>query len=302
MKKYVYPRNYHNVKLKIYPDGNFKKLASNKSIFHYPEDEILLSDNNKEEIISAEETMANKAINNAIKIKEKLNNVNNDKIIREDTYARIKEKIFDIINCNDWSYFITVTIDPKIIDSSDVKTVMKKLSNWLHNKSKRRGLKYILIPERHKSGAIHLHGLINDVLHMDESGTVLIPNYEKPVKIKTAKKLNVSTSECKIVYNIKDWNYGFTTAIGLYGDLSALSVYLCKYITKNTTRIFGKYYWSSQDIKREPNIILYDEYYYNTEGYEKEIKKLGIKLKYESSYEYKKGNEEKDVGVGKCNT
>ena len=36
--------------------------------------------------------MANKAINNAIKIKEKLNNVNNDKIIREDTYARIKEK------------------------------------------------------------------------------------------------------------------------------------------------------------------------------------------------------------------
>ena len=61
------------------------------------------------------------------------------------------------------------------------------------------------------------------------------------------------------MYNVSDWQYGFSTAIETYGEPSQLAFYVTKYITKDVKKIFGKFFWSSKNIKREPKITYADE-------------------------------------------
>ena len=53
----------------------------------------------------------------------------------------------------------------------------------------------------------------------------------------------------RVVYNVNDWKYGFTTAICVDDNKERLSRYLLKYISKGNDKIFGKYFWSSKDRK-----------------------------------------------------
>ncbi|MFQ7854076.1 MAG: hypothetical protein ACLRIS_01925 [Flavonifractor plautii] len=54
----------------------------------------------------------------------------------------------------------------------DVREVTRHLNHWLDNQVRRKGLAYVLVPERHKDGAIHFHGFFNDALEARDSGTV----------------------------------------------------------------------------------------------------------------------------------
>ena len=65
----------------------------------------------------------------------------------------------DIAFCNRFDYFLTWTLDPKLIDRYDPEIVGKKVRSFLTNASNRKGFQYIVVPELHKDGAIHLHGL-----------------------------------------------------------------------------------------------------------------------------------------------
>ena len=231
-------RNECDVKYKIYNNGFFKWQKSTKPIYHketihrinslFEEDEHIVNRKSKEE---------------------------------KDYYAmrRAKEHIFDLVACNDWKYFCTLTLDPKEYDSSDIDFVRVKLRSWLKNCQQRKGLEYVLVPEYHKDGEkIHAHLLINDCgLELVDSGTVAVPTYKDPIKIETADKFGIPEDQRKPVYNIPSWKYGWTTAIKTYGvNQIRTACYLMKYITKGSDKIFGKYYWSSKGIRREPQTIL----------------------------------------------
>lgn len=56
---------------------------------------------------------------------------------------------------NDFRWFVTLTLAPDKVDRYDAGEVVRKLSQWCNNQVKRRGLKYVLVPERHKDGALH---------------------------------------------------------------------------------------------------------------------------------------------------
>ena len=60
----------------------------------------------------------------------------------------------------------------------------------------------------------------------------------------------------KTIYNIADWQekFGFCTAIPIDGNITALSYYITKYISKGNDKIFGRFYWSSRNLQREPEI------------------------------------------------
>lgn len=172
---------------------------------------------------------------------------------------RAKERVLDIVLCNEWKFFCTLTLDPKEYNSSDPVFVRNKLRNWLNNMQKRRGLEYILVPEYHKlDNKIHAHLLINDCgLKLVDSGTVAIPTYKKPIQVETADKYGIPKDQRKTVYNITDWKYGWTTAMQCYGDNNLrTAIYVTKYITKDSDKIFGKYFWSSKGIYREPITVL----------------------------------------------
>lgn len=177
---------------------------------------------------------------------------------RHDSFKRAKDKIYDYILCNEWTYFFTGTINPKKMDSSKPKECLKPLKKWLENMVARYGIAYICIFEYHKKGNIHMHGLIlenpDKPLKVVDSGTKLYFGFKKPMKNKTARRYGLNPDNAQIVYNLSTWRFGWSTAIKVYGEPQQLAHYVTKYITKDNKKIFGKYYWHSRNLDK-PKIV-----------------------------------------------
>ncbi len=190
-----------------------------------------------------------------VKYKEKRERKKSDSKPREDNLKHSKEKIFDIVLLNDFKYFITGTFaENENFDRTDPAEVIKPLLQWLKHQTARKGLQYVLTAERHKNGGIHFHALVNDVLPLTYSGRRL---YQGQAWIEQdILKERDSFEPYKKIYNIDNWKYGYSTAISCDNNKLKLARYVTKYITKGNDKIFGKYYWSSKNIEREPRIIL----------------------------------------------
>lgn len=184
---------------------------------------------------------------------------------------RARSRVRDIALCNPMSYFVTFTLDAAKIDRYDVSHITRKLNAWLSNQVQRKGLKYVLVPELHKDGAIHFHGFINNALPVVDSGTLVPPGGGKPKKPRSKKQRDEwITQGSRIVYNIPGWGYGFSTAIELYGEYDNAVGYVCKYIGKDmgqvpgrgcdlepAGKIGGRWYYSGGDL-REPELQYLD--------------------------------------------
>lgn len=154
---------------------------------------------------------------------------------------RAKRRLYDLALCNDFDLFVTFTLDADKIDRYDYKPIVRKLGQWLSNRVTRKGLRYVLVPELHKDGALHFHGLINS-------------EAVKLEKARNPKGRLVKDKGGKQVYNVTDWGVGFTTAVFLTGDYAAVCHYIAKYITKgeayNTAgTIGGRYYFHGGDLQ-----------------------------------------------------
>lgn len=164
--------------------------------------------------------------------------------------ARAKSKLHDLIMCNDFEWFVTLTLSPEEVDDrTDYDGVIKKLNTYLANRVRRNGLKYVGVAELHKKGGLHFHFLMNDVVPVQASGTYIRPSGGKPVKEITVRRSGYSLAQCKTVYNLTDWTLGFTTAIQTYGDRVAVASYIGKYITKGE-KVGGRWYYSGGELQR----------------------------------------------------
>ena len=144
--------------------------------------------------------------------------------------TRARASVRQLALANDFKWFVTLTLDPAKVDSKDPAEVVKKLSQWCSNQVTRRGLRYILVPERHKKGGIHFHGFFNDCLRAVDSGH--------------------KDRKGHPVYNLPGWTLGFTTAIELYDDYHSAVGYVCKYIGKGSEKIGGRWYYSGGDLHK----------------------------------------------------
>lgn len=178
--------------------------------------------------------------------------------IRDDSLKRSKDRIFDYVCCNSWDWFFTGTINPQKMDSHKPSECVKPLKYWLNNMQKRYGISYICIFEYHKSGRIHMHGLLNEdkqrPLRLEYSKTRKYYGFKRPMRDRTAKKYGLNPENALPVYNLKSWRFGFTTCIPVYGDKQQLAYYVTKYLTKDIRRIFGRYFWHSRDLEK-PKIV-----------------------------------------------
>lgn len=143
----------------------------------------------------------------------------------ERSMRRARAKLRRLALANDFEYFVTLTLDPAKIDRYDGAAVTKALGRWCDNMVRRHGLRYILVPERHKDGAFHFHGFFaGKGLEVVDSGIFF---------------------DGRPVYNLPQWTLGFTTAQRLYGDYHAAVGYCCKYIGKQAgERPLGRWYYS----------------------------------------------------------
>lgn len=275
----------YNTKVKIYPDGQSNITYCNRRIFS---DKTNAKDtefvNEFDEIIQIGEKQRKNPGESVHEILQDEQESSYKSDNRTDILKRAREKVFDICYCNDWKYFLTVTIDPKQMDSADKTVVMEKLNIWLRNQVTRRGLQYILVPERHKKGGIHCHALINDCFDFVDSGRIRVgkKSYDRAY----CDRQGIAYSENDYIYNLPQWRYGWSTALPVYDSGAKLAVYITKYVTKGNDKIFGRYYWSSRNIIRSPEIMYMNTDFETVEAESFEVPNTEFLLKYESNITY----------------
>lgn len=163
--------------------------------------------------------------------------------------SRARTTIFELALCNDWEYFITLTLDPKKYDRMNLQLFRKDLSRFIRNYRAKHSanVKYLLIPEQHKDGAWHLHGFL---MGLPESHLRLFTLTEKlPHYI--CRKLETG----QLIYEWEPYRkkFGFCD-IEPIRNLEATSKYVTKYVTKGfrsgVIESGGHLYYASQKLNR----------------------------------------------------
>lgn len=168
----------------------------------------------------------------------------------ERSMRRARAKVRRLALANEFRFFVTLTLDEMMVDRYDMGAIVKKLNAWCSNAVQRQGLRYVLVPERHKDGAIHFHGFFNDALPVVDSGTIRVPGHKKPRKPRSkAQRAEWLDAGGQVVYNLPAWNLGFTTALELHGEYPAAVAYVCKYIGKGGDKPAGRWYYSGGDFQ-----------------------------------------------------
>lgn len=261
------PQILHNCRVKTFPDGSSEIMVSDRAIFREPG--WSASDDRAE----AREKLARKQREAWAALEEPIDAVELDDSAlwrwesreehrRAASLARAKRRaraaVRDLALSNDFRYFVTLTLDPEKINRYDEREVTRKLNTWLDNAVRRQGLKYVLVAERHKDGAIHFHGFFNDVLEIVDSGTVIRAEGGRPRKPRSARQRAAWLAEGgHVVFNLPRWSWGFTTAVELYGKRSAAVGYVCKYIAKEQEKVGGRWYYSGGALRR-PEVTFVD--------------------------------------------
>ena len=258
---------YYNQRIKIYPNGTKIITTFNKTVFnplHHPKN---INYDDRE-------------------VPDRLPWTDCD--TRLDNLKRAKEKIFDIAFINDFDYFVTLTFDDNIINSKDEDEVHRVMRNWFNNMVKRYNFKYLAVPEFHKSKRIHFHMLCSGDLNLIDSGTVLIPERENPVKISTADKICKDKSLYRTVYNLANWKNGFSTVVKFNKcddngqGTTAIAKYLTKYITKDLIKVLKSYYYAGGHLEREVQTQYSVVPFESVFAPEIEIKDTDLKVKYQT--------------------
>lgn len=230
----------YNSRIKIYPNDIFKYTVFNKLIFNPYNAELINKNNNRVDYIKSD-----------------------NPVTRDDSIKRAKDKIFDIafVNSSLWQFFITLTLDKTKIDRYDKKEINKRLKSWLHNMSTNYNLNYLIIPEYHKDGAIHFHGLISgDDLRLSYVGL---------------------DKKGRELYNLDSWRLGFSSCVRLDDNRAAVSSYITKYVTKDTSKILGNvYYAGGSNLLRDCPAEYCNIDYADFQGREFKIPNTKIKVKY----------------------
>lgn len=194
---------------------------------------------------------------------------------------RAERTIKDYIRANpELDTFITLTISKEKLERYDYKTAQKKIGQWLANQSRRHGLKYVGVWERHKDGALHLHLICN------RSALRLSParNPRTGKLLKHRDKAN----HWHQIYNVIGWPYGYSTAMRCYGQRQAIAAYISKYVRKGAVRVGGRWYIHSHSLRRPSYAYYQCDYTAVRARYTQRIERPGaadLYLKYTSPAE-----------------
>ena len=232
MERKLYQEILHNAKIKTYPDGSASLLVLDRPVIRESgwEADKPTNGGSRWEDLSEDERAA---------------------LNLSRSQRRARSAVFDLALSTPFTHFITLTLDQRRVDRYDPVEVLRHLRYWLDNAVRRRGLVYVLVPELHKDGALHFHGLINEALPLVDSGTIIPPGGGKPRRPRSeAQGESWLTAGGSRVYNIPGWSLGFSTAIQLHGDRRQAVGYVCKYITKTEAKIGGRWYYSGGDLRR----------------------------------------------------
>lgn len=173
--------------------------------------------------------------------------------------SRSKSKVLELAYCNTWDMFVTITFSKeKVKNRYNIQETLTNLRTWLNNHKKRHcnELKYLLIPELHKDGAVHVHGLIAGI-NQDEFKKFSDYSPDEIIKNDWQKLAEDG------YYNWLPLEKKFgRNSCGPIKSNEAVSYYVTKYISKDmvsavTEKNLNTYY-ASKGLKRAERIGIYD--------------------------------------------
>lgn len=169
---------------------------------------------------------------------------------------RAKARIFELAMCNEFRYFCTFTQDEKLRDRFDLAEFRKDLAQFVRNQNRSRSadrkIRYLLIPEEHKNGAWHMHGLLAGLDCKDLRAFTL--------REKLPEKIREQLKAGKAVYNWEKYagRFGYFTCTEA-DSREGCARYCTKYITKalaETARGKGEHlFFASQGLKSRTAIV-----------------------------------------------
>lgn len=144
--------------------------------------------------------------------------------------SRARKTILELALCNEWKYFITLTLDGDKYDRFNLLNFRRDLAQFVRNLRKKymkQGfdykINYLLVPEKHENGAWHIHGLLSDISAFTIPFDCLVRQ-----GVPIPKKL-----WNKGYFNWPDYQEKFgNCSLGLIRDKIACGFYVTKYISK----------------------------------------------------------------------
>lgn len=166
--------------------------------------------------------------------------------------VRARSRVRELAFCNPWQYFFTGTLDSTKQDRYNLPDFVKALGVWVGNYNKKYGakLRYLLVPEQHKDGAYHMHGLLNGVsplsLVKNKYGYLDMPYYSERFGYMSLSPIKSHEKVCSYVtkYITKDQ---ITTEIGFGKHRYYASRGLCR------KTVIAHYWGSDDDEKLRPD-------------------------------------------------
>lgn len=164
--------------------------------------------------------------------------------VDEVSIKRTKKKVYDYAKSNEWQWFVTFTFSPDKVNRYDYDECTKYLSKWFNNlKRSSPALSYLVVPEQHKDGAYHFHGLFSGI---NERQIVWTGKYVVR-RVRGLRSKFVRTKEK--IYKIGSYKLGWMTATRVR-EMEKVTSYITKYITKDMLDgLHGrKRYWCSRNL------------------------------------------------------
>lgn len=171
----------------------------------------------------------------------------------DSNFSRARSMVLQYALCNPWDHFFTGTLDRQKLDRYDLDTYAARLMQFIRDKRKKYDAKFqvLLVPERHKDNAWHIHGLIHGLpgaalasfappapRHLIEGGFLNWPDYME--------------------------KFGFCSLAPIR-DPVATAFYITKYVSKDLSRRSGELgkhlYFHSRPLRKAEKAS--DVYLYN---------------------------------------
>lgn len=171
----------------------------------------------------------------------------------DSNFSRARSMVLQYALCNPWEYFFTGTLDQAKFNRYDLDTFQAKLSQFIRDKRKAYKAKFqvLLVPEHHKNGAWHIHGLVHDL----PEGVLSEFAFPAPQKLIDGGFLNWPDYMHK---------FGFCSLAPIRNPV-ATAYYISKYVSKDLAQResdLGKHlYFHSRPLKKAEKAS--DVYLYN---------------------------------------
>lgn len=173
----------------------------------------------------------------------------------DESLCRSRRAIRDLILCNHFEYFCTFTFaDPDM--RYDLEACKKVLLRWFNNFRDRYApaFRYLVVPEQHKDGAWHFHGVVVGI----PSAEFSVPKYIMVRDRKTQQLREILNAKGYVRWGRYSKRFGHFDASKIK-HYEACAAYVSKYITKALADMTkGKHlYFASSGLQR-PELV-FDE-------------------------------------------